>query len=261
LAINTIAFIPARAGSKGIPQKNIRLLKGYPLIAYSIIAAKLSKNIERVILSTDSEEIADIGRYYGAEVPFIRPKKYAGDLSTDIDVVKHAMRWFNEQERFVAEFWVYLRPTTPLRDPKIIDEAINKFMKSPNATSLRSGYPAPESPFKWFDMDEKGYFRPIHPENPDLAPSRDIPESYNLPRQLYKTVYIGDAYVEVIRSSYALNSELLFGEDVVGFICPQTTEIDTVEELDYIEFTIDKHGSPLLHYLKQNYSLPQTLVN
>ena len=70
MSFNTIAFIPARAGSKGIPQKNILLLKGYPLIAYTIIAAKLSKRIERVILSTDSEKIAEIARYYGAEVPF-----------------------------------------------------------------------------------------------------------------------------------------------------------------------------------------------
>ena len=255
MSINSIAFIPARAGSKGIPKKNIRLLKGYPLIAYSIIAAKLSKKIERVILSTDSEEIAEIGRYYGAEVPFIRPKKYAGDLSTDIDVVKHAMRWFSEHERFVAEFWVYLRPTTPLRDPKIIDEAINKFMKSPSGTSLRSGYPAPESPFKWFDLDDKGYFTPIRPENSELAPSRDIPENYSLPRQLYKTVYIGDAYVEVLKSSYALNSELLFGDEVLGFICPPTTEIDTIEEFEYIEFIIDKKGSLLLDYLRKNYPI------
>ena len=124
-----LGLITARDGSKGIPGKNIALLGDKPLISWTIEAALNASVIDKLIVSTDSKQIADISREWGAEVPFIRPKKYAGDLSTDIDVVKHAMRWFSEHERFVAEFWVYLRPTTPLRDPKIIDEAINKFMK------------------------------------------------------------------------------------------------------------------------------------
>ena len=89
---NIIAIIPARSGSKSITDKNIKLLSGHPLIAYSIIAAKLSKKIERVIVSTDSEEYGDIAKKYGAEVPFIRPDKYSKDNSTDRDFFIHALR-------------------------------------------------------------------------------------------------------------------------------------------------------------------------
>ena len=93
---NIIAIIPARSGSKSIKDKNIKLLSGHPLIAYSIIAAKLSKKIERVIVSTDSEEYGDIAKKYGAEVPFIRPDKYSKDNSTDRYFFIHAIYWFKQ---------------------------------------------------------------------------------------------------------------------------------------------------------------------
>ena len=253
--MNTIAIIPARGGSKGIPKKNIRPLKGYPLVAYSIAAAILSKRTERVVVSTDSEEIAEIAGYYGAEVPFLRPARYAADDSTDRPVILHALRWFQEHEGQVPEYWVELRPTTPLRDPAIIDAAIAKIVQHPEATSLRSGHPAPESPFKWFEKDENGYFQPLRPENPSLVPPMNIPEYYNLPRQCFATVYISDGYVEVIKASIALSSEMLFGEKVTGFVTPVCYEVDTLEELELIEYQIEKKGSPLLDYLRSRHPL------
>ena len=88
------AIIPARSGSKGVKNKNIRPLNGYPMIAYTIAAAKLSKNIDRVIVSTDSEQYAEIARKYGAETPFLRPAEISGDRSTDIEFMRHAINWF-----------------------------------------------------------------------------------------------------------------------------------------------------------------------
>ncbi len=115
---NVIAIIPARSGSKSVTDKNIKLLSGHPLIAYSIVAAKLSKEIKRVVVSTDSEEYAEIAKKYGAEVPFIRPEIYSKDSSTDRDFFIHAMNWFKDNENTLPEYWVQLRPTTPLRNPE-----------------------------------------------------------------------------------------------------------------------------------------------
>ena len=134
------AIIPARGGSKGVPKKNIRPLAGYPLIAYSIAAARLCSRIDRVIVSTDSEQIAELSRKYGAEVPFMRSPALAGNLSTDREFVIHALEWFGKNEAAVPDYLVHLRPTTPLRDPTLIDEAIAALMSDPEATSLRSGH-------------------------------------------------------------------------------------------------------------------------
>ena len=134
-----IAIIPARSGSKTLTDKNITLLSNHPLIAYSIAVAKASKKIDRVIVSTDSQHYAEIASLYGAEVPFLRPVEYATDESTDRDFLVHAMSWMNEFERNIPEYWVHLRPTTPLRDPLIVDQAIEIIMQKNNATSLRSG--------------------------------------------------------------------------------------------------------------------------
>ena len=109
------ALIPARGGSKGIHKKNIKLLHGHPLIAYSIIACKMSDMIGRIIVSTDDEEIAEVALKYGAEVPFMRPAELATDKSRDMEVIKHYFDVTGDAD--VA----YIRPTTPLRDPKFID--------------------------------------------------------------------------------------------------------------------------------------------
>ena len=148
--MNTIAYIPVRGGSIGVPKKNIHLLGGYPLVAYTIVAAKLAKHIERIIVSTDSEEIAEIARRYGAEVPFIRPSEFAQDMSPDRGHTLHAMNWFKENEGSVPEYWVHLRATTPFRNPELMDNAIREIQNHSTATSLRSGHLVPESHCKWF---------------------------------------------------------------------------------------------------------------
>ena len=245
--MTVIAYIPARGGSKGVPKKNIHFLCGYPLIAYTIAAAKLSKYIRRVIVSTDSKEIADIAHKFGGEVPFIRPSEYAQDNSPDRGHTLHAMNWFKENEGSVPEYWVHLRATTPLRDPNIVDEAIQKIQKNPDSTSLRSGHPAPESPCKWFQLDKVGYFIGNCPEDKRK-------EYYNLPRQLFPAVYIPDGYVDILKSSFVLRSESLNGNKMLGFVTPHCYEVDTLEELEMIEYQLLKKGSPLLDYLNKTFN-------
>src|SRR3989338_10568956 len=132
------AIIPARGGSKGVIKKNSKCFGGHPLIAYSIIAAKLCPSIDRVIVSTDSVEITEIAKRYGAEVPFLRPEAYAQDHSPDLDFIKHALDWFDRHEKNEPDFLVHLRPTTPLRDPELLTEAIGRIKNCSEATSLRS---------------------------------------------------------------------------------------------------------------------------
>jgi len=241
-----IAIIPARSGSKGVPGKNIYPVGGHPLIAYTIAAAVLSRGIERVIVSTDSEEIAGIARDYGAEVPFLRPLEFAQDNSPDREYLLHAMQWFQDNEGHVPEYWVHLRPTTPLREVEIVDQAILEIMKHPEATSLRSGHPVPESPFKWFRKDANGYFKGIRPDD-------HRPEYYNLPRQAFPPIYVPDGYVDILKASFILNSESLHGDKIFGFVSPSCVEVDSKEELEILEFQLSKKGSHILDYLNRSF--------
>ena len=246
---DVIAIIPARAGSKSILDKNISCLSRHPLIAYSIVAAQLSTEIDRVIVSTDSEQYAKIAIKYGAEVPFLRPREFATDASTDRGFLVHAMEWCSENESQTSEFWVHLRPTTPLRDPVLIDSAIKTIQQRKDATSLRSGYKAPESPFKWFRKDSSGFFRALLAEDNNS-------ESYNLPKEAFENVYIPDGYVDVVRKSHIMLSDTIHGERMIAFESPVCTEVDSVEEFEYIQYQINKKGSPLIKYL-DNYLLSE----
>lgn len=241
-----LGLIPARGGSKGVPGKNIKLLAGYPLIAYSIVAAKQSSGIGRVVVSTDSEKIAEVSRKYGAQVPFMRPAEYASDSSPDRDFVMHALKWSEKNEGIMPEFLVHLRPTTPLRDPKLIHEAISAIQSNPEATSLRSGHEAPESPFKWFMHDEDGYFFGFNPSDPR-------PGYSNLPRQILPKVYVPDGYVDVLRTSFVLNSDNIHGKRMMGYVSPMCQEVDTPEDFEFLEFQISRKGHPLLDYLKVHF--------
>lgn len=240
-----IALIPARGGSKGVLGKNIRTLKGYPLIAYSIAAGVLSERIGRVIVSTDSDEIAQIARQFGAEVPFMRPEEYAGDSSGDIEFVEHAIKQLYADEGAIPGYLVHLRPTTPLRGAGIIDKAVAECMAWAQSSSLRSAHKAAESPYKWFLKGQDGYFKSIK-EGLDN-------DAANNARQQFPDVYIPDGYVDVLKSSYVIQNGRLHGKNMIGFESPACTEVDTLEDLEYVQYQIEKYGSELYEYLRQNF--------
>jgi len=236
-----IAIIPARSGSKGVPGKNIKLLGGIPLFAFSIIAAKMMPSVSRVIVSTDSEVYAQIAIEYGAEVPFLRPNEISGDKSTDFDLFLHALNWFKENENLIPEYILHLRPTTPLRNPQIMEDAVKLFFENKNlATSLRSGHSAPESPYKWFLKDENNYFKGLRD---DLTP-----EKVNLPRQSFPSVYIPDGYIDILKSSVILDSGTLHGDKMLVFESPFCVEVDTKDDFEYLEFQIEKEGSSIINF-------------
>jgi len=242
---NTFAIIPARGGSKGVPKKNIKLLGGYPLIAFSVVAAKLCSEIERVIVSTDSAEIAAIAESYGAEVPFLRPAELAQDNSDDIDFVRHALDWFETHEASAPELLVQLRPTTPLRDPALVDSAIQAMKSRNDATSLRSAHALPEPPQKMMGVRD-GLLVGLFPDDPR-------PEYYNLPRQAFPPAYHPNGYVDIIKTNFVKNEDSLHGHRILASITPFAIEIDRPEDFEYLEYLVEKKGHPLYEYLQVHF--------
>lgn len=125
-----LGVITARGGSKGIPRKNIKELKGEPLIAYTIKAAQESGIFDRIILSTDDAEIAEVAKKYGVEVPFMRPAELAQDNTPHLPVMQHAVSWLKDNEDYCPDAVMLLQPTAPLRQVQHIKEAVNLFLKS-----------------------------------------------------------------------------------------------------------------------------------
>jgi len=238
--MNILALIPARAGSKGVLKKNIKLLENHPLVAYTIAAAKLSKGINRVIVSTDSKEIADIALKYDAEVPFLRPSELSTDKSMDIEYVQHTLEFLKERENYIPDLIVLLRPTTPIREFEYIDRAIEKLSKNSEASSLRSSHVAAESPFKWYSK-EGNFYTPIC--------DKYTLEDTNRPRQAFKDVYIPNGYVDILKPSFIKENNSMYGEKILEFITPHGYEVDTIEEFNYIEYLISKDEIELMKYL------------
>ena len=150
-----LAIIPARSGSKSVIDKNIRLMNGKPMLAYSIEHAKESKYINRVIVSTDSEKYARIAEEYGAEVPFLRPEEFATDMALDHAVFYHALTFLEEKEKYIPELVVQLRPTYPIRDVSDIDKMIEQMLADETLDSMRCIVPALEIPYKMWICDER----------------------------------------------------------------------------------------------------------
>lgn len=128
--MNIVGLIPARGGSKGIPHKNITPLGGRPLLVYTAEASSGSRYLTRTVLSTDDEQIAQVGREYGIEVPFKRPSELARDYTTSLAVAQHAIRWLEEHDGWKPDVLVLLQPTSPLRQSHHIDEALDKLFEA-----------------------------------------------------------------------------------------------------------------------------------
>ena len=241
--MKNIALIPARSGSKGVKDKNIKILEGFPLLAYSIAAAKMTQGIDRVIVTTDSKKYADIAKKYGAEIPFLRPKLISKNKSSDLEFFEHCIEWLIVNENYVPDNIIHLRPTTPIRDPELVSEAINILSLNKNATSLRSGHKAPESPFKWFLKDENNFFKGLK--------EGLTPDMVNMPRQGFPDVFIPDGYVDIIKPNVIKETGTLHGQNMLIFESPRSFEIDEKEDFDYINFLLKKQKEhSIINYLK-----------
>lgn len=236
--MQVLAVIPARSGSKSVPHKNIREIGGKPMLAYSVEHAKASRYINRVIISTDSEKYAKIAKEYGAEVPFLRPAEYATDTALDYDVFYHALTWLKENENYIPDIVVQLRPTYPIRKITDIDAMIELLLEHPEADSVRSMAKASEIPYKMWLVEKSGSGR-NRTENSALSASvlgkvsplmKDIPECYNMPRQQLPEVYYQNACIDIFRPEVVLDKHSMSGDYILGYEMEDNYDIDTEED-------------------------------
>ena len=221
-----LALIPARAGSKSVPDKNVRLLNGKPLMAYSIEHALRCPLIGRVIVSTDSKEYADIAREYGAEVPFLRPSEYAQDDSLDIEVFIHALNYLKQKENYAPDIVVQLRPTYPVRNVKDIERMITMLDGDEEADSVRCIVPAKEIAYKMWRKSDNKQIQPI---------LRDITEAYNMPRQKLPPVFYQNACIDVVRYDTIIKKHSMSGNKILGYEMQHNFDIDTEDEFHRAE--------------------------
>jgi len=237
-----LAIIPARGGSKGIPRKNIKKLAGYPLIAYSIAIARQSSSVTRVVVSTDDEEIAGISRRFGAETPFLRPPELAQDDTLDLPVFQHALNWLKENEKYMPQAVVHLRPTTPTRERNSVDRAVKMLFDHPNADSVRSITSTDQNPYKMWKIQPDGLMEP-------LIPVEGMSESYNAPRQSLPSVYWHNGQIDVIRSETLLMKNSMSGNSILPILLDPmySIDIDSLETWQYADWVIRSHKLDIVY--------------
>ncbi len=232
-----VAIIPARSGSKGIVNKNLQEVGGKKLIEWSIGASLRTKSINRTIVSTDSIEYAQLCKNAGAEVPFLRPENLSSDFSPDSEFILHAINQISS-DGTKPDFLVHLRPTTPFRDPEVIERAISQYVAtSSEFSALRSVHEMSESAYKTFEIDESSHLVQTFTKN------RDIEKSNNA-RQSFPTTFSPNGYVDVINCEHVLKTGKLHGDSVNAFITERVVEVDDLQDLEFLNSDLLRSNRP-----------------
>jgi len=229
-----IGIIPARSGSKGLPGKNTKEFCGKPLVAWTIEAGLRSQFIDEVVVSTDSQEIANIARDFGASVPFIRPNRLAGDSSPTMDVIRHALEFYERQLNKKFGYTVLLEPTSPLRSCDDIDGAIKQLMENPEATAI-VGICKTESQNPAFLVKKEINDFIVGYENTDMKVFR---------RQDIDEVYFFEGSVYVSETSDLLVKNTFYHKKTLGYEFPKwkSIEIDDLDDFIMAEALMIKKG-------------------
>ena len=220
--IPLIALVTARGGSKGIPGKNLRLLGDRPLIVWTIEAALNARGVERVLVSTDDEEIARVSRRAGAEVPFLRPAELAQDDSPHILTSEHALRWFHEHEHARPEYLLLLQPTSPLRSVDDIEAAID-LARDRNAVAVVSVCETKEHPYKAFGLSAGGTLEDFVPCDIPYRRRQDLPK-----------VFSENGAIYLNRSESLLRDRTYIPPGTVPYIMPPERSVDIDSEWDLV---------------------------
>jgi CMP-N,N'-diacetyllegionaminic acid synthase len=223
--VSVLAIVPARRGSKSVPDKNVVSFRGRPLLVHSIEHGLLARNVDRVLVSTDSPRYRDIAVDAGAEAPFLRPEALAGDLSTDLEVFTHALEWLAREEGYRPDLCVHLRPTYPTRRTSDVEKAVDLLLADPGADSVRSVVKAPHTPYKMWRLGEGGALRPLlDGASPDQEP-------WNMPRQALPQVYLQNAAVDVVRADVVLERRSMTGGQVLAYVMDRFQDVDDWSDL------------------------------
>jgi len=225
------SVIPARSGSKGIKNKNLKKIKKFSLVGRAIKISKKSKLIQRTFLSTDSEKIKREGLRYKAEVPFLRSKKNSIDSSNDFDVLKEFLSRIARKEKVIPKYIVLLRPTTPFRSTKIINKAINKFKKIKNYDSLVTVHKMSEPVHKKFFVKKNKLKTTFSKLTLDQA---------NKPRQNFPNSYTANGYLDIVKTKNIYKEKKYLNKKCFPFIIPKTIDIDESIDLEIANYLVKK---------------------
>ena len=229
--MKSVAIIPARGGSKRIPRKNIRLFFGKPIIAYSIAAARESELFDRIIVSTDDEEIGAVARQHGAEVPFLRPKEIADDFSGTNAVVKHCLQWL-ESNNMPAQYACCIYPTAPFIQSVFLREGFEKLIESGKSYAFSvTSFPFPIQ--RAIKINQQGEIEPFSPEDASSR-SQDLEEAFHDAGQFYWG-----------KAEAFLDDIVTFSPESVPVILPRylVQDIDTEEDWERAELMYKAWGS------------------
>lgn len=215
-----LAIIPARGGSKGLPGKNIKKLSGKPLIEYTIDAAKKSKHITRVVVSTDDKEIAKISMQCGAEIPCLRPKELSTDKATSVDAILHMLQYLKETEDYSPEYVILLQPTSPLRTNIHIDEAINKLINS-DYDSLISVCEAEVNPY-WTNVFQGDNLKYFIEDGKKITRRQDLPSVYRMNGAIY-----------LIKAKSLKEYKTFEIDNMTGYIMDSESSVDIDTYIDF----------------------------
>lgn len=216
-----LAIIPARGGSKGIPDKNLKLLNGKPLLAYPIIASKKSSFINRVIVSTDSEKIAECAVLWGAEVPFLRPAHLADDSSSTVDAILHAVEILEYKENYIPDYICVLQCTSPLTGVSDIDGAFKKLLKL-NMDGIVTVCECETHPY-WSQIFQGDRLEYLIAEGKNITRRQDLPKTYRIN---------GAAYI--LKRDILLKERTLEPEKLTGYIMDSKNSIDIDNSFDFM---------------------------
>ena len=226
--VNVLAVIPARGGSKGLPGKNIMPLLGKSILAYTVQAAKQALTLDRVILSTDSPEIAEVGKQIGVDVPFLRPDHLATDTSHPAETLKHALEFLEENDGYHADVVVTLQPTSPLREAKHIDQTVNLLLEDQTMDSVITVEEVVLPPF-WM----------LRPDGTSLKPLMDDGVDYSLKqRQDMDLVFKPNGAVYATRTQLIREKTLIFSAFSGGktgyILMDQISSLEIDTETDFV---------------------------
>lgn len=217
-----LCIIPARSGSKGIKNKNIKMFNDKPLIIWTIEQALESKYEMKIIVSTDSSEYKRIcDKYYPGLVPFLRPSEISDDLSTDFEFLNHATQWLKNNESYTSDIILHLRPTSPLRKVEDIDKALDIFIKKRNKyDSLRSVVEVSKTPFKMYTIDNNNL-------KPLFSNLNGIKEPFNKCRQELPKAYLHNGCIDILNySTLSIKEGTISGNNIYPFIMNENDNID-----------------------------------
>ena len=231
MASRVLGLVPARGGSKGIPRKNIRPLGGKPLLQYTIESARSARLLDRIVLSTDDPEIAEVGRRCGVEVPFERPAELARDATPTLLVVQHALRWF-EQRGELFDAVCILQPTSPIRAPGTIDACVD-LLESKGVDTVITVLPVPaeHNPHWVFFQGPEGLLRLSTGERSPISRRQDLPAAFHREGSVYVT-----------RRNVILEDQTILGSRVLGYqIDPdRSVNLDDPEDWERAERLVEE---------------------